>query len=808
MKRLLPLLLFIFFFSTIPADSNAQDYALINVKISDIDTIWIKTLRKVKEKPLSQWGPSTERKDAKNAEYHFGLFKSGLPEIKNVKKYVAVALSFKISSSRPKGTVSKKLKNGDSVFYYEKENIFVSLNRKGEPTTMFRPKEKNTFYTLVCEEEKYTYIGYEEKQETSKNKSVKAKSIHTHYLKSYHPKPNQKTWLSKGADKFKKVASSKWAAKKNLSSVDNAKAKWEKHKKAFPEIKNLQEYIAAAHKFKSLSLPDKQEKKMQNGDLVVFEYKSNVCVVYDKKGLPKTMFRPSDGLLYFEQVGVDKKVKYEEKWIAVNNEYDDVANIPELNQSTAPKTPIENLAFQAKAATETTHALYRKLASKKSWDAAESVMVTANIISLKEASKFNAFKDLIKLEDAPVEELMGIPKGYIVGFFKIDSKTKKERLIHVMISLGDGKAAGVNNKLIGLGNNRKWEEIDFSQIFYNASTQSFNTTVGNKSTEIFPRMKNPIGKTENAITNKDYDDVANIPELNIEDAYENYKSEHYANYQQTSKTQKSNTNNKNDQPIKYSSDPALNPAMNKSLINEIKINQWTTDHRNDPNRSASQRAEAFYKENKDFFPEIKSVKEYVAVAHVFLRGSHLTANRFHLKSNGDIILYDTESNILAAYNYKGLPYFMTRPKNSTDHYAKLLDPYPKSNNYEPDNIKPPSTLTGSTGDKYKTMKMKGHENEDKGKYWEGRTTRYLNKEQRRKFEVFVHNGKLVDYKDELLDTRGSSGALKNASTDMGIFVMDENGRIYMTKFPILTQFHPYTIPSFNLPIRRTGSCCW
>lgn len=55
-----------------------------------------------------------------------------------------------------------------------------------------------------------------------------------------------------------------------------------------------------------------------------------------------------------------------------------------------------------------------------------------------------------------VDALRAIPEGATIGFF--DGST----LVHVMLSLGNGHAAGNKNGCIGMGSPIGWEALDLS----------------------------------------------------------------------------------------------------------------------------------------------------------------------------------------------------------------------------------------------------------------------------------------------------------------------------------------------------------
>ena len=62
-----------------------------------------------------------------------------------------------------------------------------------------------------------------------------------------------------------------------------------------------------------------------------------------------------------------------------------------------------------------------------------------------------------------IDALRSIPEGATIGFFD------GSKLVHVMISLGGGQAAGTKNGCIGMGSPIGWESLDLS-TGWNAKT--------------------------------------------------------------------------------------------------------------------------------------------------------------------------------------------------------------------------------------------------------------------------------------------------------------------------------------------------
>lgn len=70
--------------------------------------------------------------------------------------------------------------------------------------------------------------------------------------------------------------------------------------------------------------------------------------------------------------------------------------------------------------------------------------------------------------------------------------------------------------------------------------------------------------------------------------------------------------------------------------------------------------------------------------------------------------------------------------------------------------------------------------------------KYLTEKEREAYEVFVQHDKIVDLKGNLFDTNGSISVLPNGElfkTQKAIFVMSEEGKIYLSKNYAFGKFH-------------------
>ena len=98
-------------------------------------------------------------------------------------------------------------------------------------------------------------------------------------------------------------------------------------------------------------------------------------------------------------------------------------------------------------------------------------------------------------------------------------------------------------------------------------------------------------------------------------------------------------------------------------------------------------------------------------------------------------------------------------------------------------------IRGATGNNYETKAMDSQfVGEETGIRWGGKKVKYLSEAERASMEVFVENGKLVDKAGKLLDTSSASSVF-GGGEGKAIFVMDRNGRIFMSSFQKPGVFH-------------------
>lgn len=107
---------------------------------------------------------------------------------------------------------------------------------------------------------------------------------------------------------------------------------------------------------------------------------------------------------------------------------------------------------------------YRLLSSKMCWDAVVHCQVRAGRVDPGSITVDN-HGGVISSDDHVVADhgaMQHVPQGSFIGFFDGD------RLIHAMICVGAGMAAGNKNACIGVGGPIGWEILDLSSFFAGA----------------------------------------------------------------------------------------------------------------------------------------------------------------------------------------------------------------------------------------------------------------------------------------------------------------------------------------------------
>ena len=94
-------------------------------------------------------------------------------------------------------------------------------------------------------------------------------------------------------------ASKLWSKGKAASGVRNAFEHWMRHGKEFSNLQNAKQYVEAARDFVTNPPTGTLSKLRANGDTVLYNPSTNTFAVKTVDGVPRTMFKPTNGMTYF-----------------------------------------------------------------------------------------------------------------------------------------------------------------------------------------------------------------------------------------------------------------------------------------------------------------------------------------------------------------------------------------------------------------------------------------------------------------------------------------------------------------------------
>ncbi|WP_297506995.1 hypothetical protein [uncultured Caulobacter sp.] len=91
-----------------------------------------------------------------------------------------------------------------------------------------------------------------------------------------------------------------WAANRTRSAEENAQRSFERNGRTFG-ARSADDYVAKVHAFISDPPKGAETLKRPNGDLLIYDPKSNVFAVVSREGAPRTMFKPDEGAAYWDE---------------------------------------------------------------------------------------------------------------------------------------------------------------------------------------------------------------------------------------------------------------------------------------------------------------------------------------------------------------------------------------------------------------------------------------------------------------------------------------------------------------------------
>jgi pyocin large subunit-like protein len=91
-----------------------------------------------------------------------------------------------------------------------------------------------------------------------------------------------------------------WSKTRKLSPAENSHNAFDKHGQEVG-AKSYEQYMAMVHTFVHAPPTGTQSLTRANGDVLMFDAKSDVFAVVTKTGAPRTLFRPFDGAAYWQK---------------------------------------------------------------------------------------------------------------------------------------------------------------------------------------------------------------------------------------------------------------------------------------------------------------------------------------------------------------------------------------------------------------------------------------------------------------------------------------------------------------------------
>lgn len=92
-----------------------------------------------------------------------------------------------------------------------------------------------------------------------------------------------------------------WSQTASRSSVQNAYGHWRSHRGEFPEFANAKQYVEGTRRFIDSPPAGTLTRTRPNGDRLFYNPQTNTFAVQASNGAPRTMFRPTDGIDYWNR---------------------------------------------------------------------------------------------------------------------------------------------------------------------------------------------------------------------------------------------------------------------------------------------------------------------------------------------------------------------------------------------------------------------------------------------------------------------------------------------------------------------------
>jgi pyocin large subunit-like protein len=91
-----------------------------------------------------------------------------------------------------------------------------------------------------------------------------------------------------------------WSASRRGTAEENAQRAFDRNGETFG-ARDLDDFVRKAHAFIEKPPAGTQRLTRANGDVLLYDPKSNVFAVATKDGAPRTMFKPDEGAAYWDE---------------------------------------------------------------------------------------------------------------------------------------------------------------------------------------------------------------------------------------------------------------------------------------------------------------------------------------------------------------------------------------------------------------------------------------------------------------------------------------------------------------------------
>ena len=91
-----------------------------------------------------------------------------------------------------------------------------------------------------------------------------------------------------------------WAANRRYSAEENAEYQFTQHGEEFG-ARDVEDFVKKVHAFAAKPPAGTERFERSNGDVLLYNPKTNVFAVYNEAGAPKTMFKPREGAAYWDE---------------------------------------------------------------------------------------------------------------------------------------------------------------------------------------------------------------------------------------------------------------------------------------------------------------------------------------------------------------------------------------------------------------------------------------------------------------------------------------------------------------------------